>query len=484
MKINMSFKVKLLLFSLVLFIVKLIAFQFVHEIDADAVTRVYLSLDFANNPHIIKQGNWPPIFFYIMGGALKIYKNQFITPVLINIIFSILLLFPLYSLLKKLFDDKISFLLCVFFSFSPIIFRMSMLAMSEIFYLFFCISSMSSLLKGIKETKISWIFIAGILMSIAGGIRYESWIIGALIILAIAYFKSKREALVFASTFFIFPAYWMFSSYIYTSESLNSFNWAINLPEENSIKSINSLLRRIWWFPLSLVFAFGPFAFYFFIRELKNYKSNKLILSCFLIFVIFFIIWIINALRGSLLLQQRFSITLFLFSFPFIGYYFKKNTKNLYAKTLLFSLSAFLLAFVYNSKGARPIPRLLTNDAEKVSKVMNNHIQANSGFICDFWNWETTFYLPFATGLAKDNIYIIDTKNELKKIIEDLENMIIKYDSGVLLVNKNQALYDVLIKKENKYYLAFENIELFMENIYENKTIICFNYKRIYGEEK
>lgn len=89
--INLSYKIKLLIFSLILLIIKLIILPYVHEIDADGVSRVYLSLQFANNPHIINTGNWPPLFFYIMGGALRLYYNQFITPVFVNIIFSILL---------------------------------------------------------------------------------------------------------------------------------------------------------------------------------------------------------------------------------------------------------------------------------------------------------------------------------------------------------------------------------------------------------
>ena len=101
---NFTYKKKLIVFSIILFIIKLIILPFIHEIDADGVSRVYLSLQFANNPFIINTGNWPPIFFYIMGVALKVYDNQFVTPVLVNILFSVFLLFPLFidSLLRVL----------------------------------------------------------------------------------------------------------------------------------------------------------------------------------------------------------------------------------------------------------------------------------------------------------------------------------------------------------------------------------------------
>ena len=116
---NLSYNKRIVIFSMVLFIIKILIIPYVHEIDADGVSRVYLSFQFANNPQIINTGNWPPIYFYIMGGALKLYSNQHVTPIVVNIIFSVLLIFPLFNLLKRQFEEKISFLLCVFFSFSP-----------------------------------------------------------------------------------------------------------------------------------------------------------------------------------------------------------------------------------------------------------------------------------------------------------------------------------------------------------------------------
>ncbi len=476
-QIDVSYQKGLVLFSLILFLFKLAVLPYVHEIDADGVTRVILSLQFVNHPHVISSGNWLPLFFYIMGGALKLYSNQFITPVLVNIIFSVLLLFPLFSALKRFFGDKIAFLLCVFFSFSPIVFRMSMLAMSEIPYLFFVISSISALLKGVSEKKTSWVLMAGLLMSIAGGIRYESWILGIFLTVILAFFQSKKEALLFAFTFILFPVYWLISSFIHTNDAMNSFQWAINLPEKDKIKSIDSLFRRIWWYPLSLMFAFGPIAFFIFIKELKNYRLNRISRSLFLFFILFFGIWLMASLRGSLLLQHRFSITLFLLSFPFIGFYFQHNQNRMVLKTIIFSLTAFLFAFVYSSKGARPIPRLLTKDAQNVSLLINNNINSKSAFICDFWNWETSYYLPFATGLAIDRIAMIDSDHPIEYIKKQVADMIHIHQVGVILLNKKDALYKILKREDENYRLEFEKVDLVLEEIFENGSIVCFKYQ-------
>lgn len=474
---QLTYLTKLGIFSLGLFLIKLLILPFVHEIDADGVTRIYLALQFAHNPQVINSGNWPPIFFYIMGGALRLFNHPHSTPIVVNILFSVLLIFPLFSLLKREFSDKISFLLCVFFSFSPIVFRMSMLAMSEIPYLFFVIASISALAKGYFEKKTLWVLLAGLLMGIAGGIRYESWILGTMVMLLLFYYKLKKETLYFGLPFILIPVYWIISSYHFTNEALHSFTWAIHLPKENSIQSLDSLLRRIWWYPLSLVFAFGPIAFFFFIKEVKNVKSNKISYSLFLLFVAFFSIWLVNSLRGSLLLQHRFTVTLFLLSFPFIGYYFKRNGQKIVQKTVLFSLTSFLLAFVYSSKGARPIPRLLTKDAQKVSSLIGDNITAKSGFICDFWNWETTYYLPFSTGLKENNIVIIESNDDSKYALEKIDKLIESSPSGVLLVNKTNRLFKILRKDGINYRCTIQKKDLILTHFYENESIICFKYK-------
>ncbi len=476
-RINFSYLGKLWLFAIVLFVAKLIILPYVHQIDADAVSRVYLSLQFAENPHLIQSGNWPPVFFYIMGSALKLCNNQFYTPVFVNIVFSVLLLFPLFFILNRLFEQKISFLLCVFFSFSPIVFRMSMLAMSEISFLFFLLLSIAVLLKGLSENKNNMVLLAGIIMSIASGIRYESWFISFLIFVLIAYYKTPKKAFLFAVFAAVIPIYWLLSNYFYADNALNSFGWAINLPETNSINSLDSLLRRIWWYPLSLMFAFGPIAFYFFVKELRYYKSTieKRIIA--VVFILFFIIWLFNSLRGSLLLQHRFGLILFVISFPFLGFYLQRYSNKMILKTAIFSITAFLLAFVYSSQSARPIPRLLTKDASEVSQIINKNINADSGFICDFWNWETTYYLPFATGINQKNIEIIESSDDAISIKSQINTFVVNNKSGVILIAYNKAMYSLISQNMNQMFVNTSDFSLTLTELYRNNEVACYKYK-------
>jgi len=467
---------KLGIFVSALVIIKLILFPLIQEVDADAISRVYLSLSFAESPHLIRTGNWPPLFFYLMGGALKLYPNQFFTPVFVNIVLSALLLFPLFSLLRRHFGEQIAFLLCILFSFSPIVFRLSLLAMSEIPYLFFVILSLNALSKSLVEKKVIWSLFAGLFMTVAGGIRYESWILGTLIAGFLAYHKSLKEFLLFSVSFALFPVYWLLSNFLYADDALSSFEWAIDLSEGHSGLSFESILRRIWWFPLSLMFAFGPVAFYFLIRELKHFRKDKIGRTVLAVFTVFLGIWIVNALRGSLLLQHRFAVTLFLLSLPVIGFYFQRKSKRLKTKTLIFALSAFFLAYVYSSKGARPIPRLKTDDVEKISEQINTNLSAESGFICDFWNWQTTYFLPFSTGLPSQQIRIIEDGQSLQIVEDKISSLIEKQPQGVILIHKEQPMHNLLITNDEEFALTVSGNRIPLQLFYQNEEISCFSY--------
>jgi hypothetical protein len=349
--------------------------------------------------------------------------------------------------------------------------------------LFFVILSIGILLKGLSEKKTGLILIAGLAMGIASGIRYESWLIGSFAIGIMLYRHSYKEALLFALPFVAIPIYWLGSNLAQTDDALNSFNWAIESSNLKSIKSTESFFRRIWWYPLSLVFAFGPFAFYFFVVEVKKAIKARKVEKTKFIFVLFitaiFALWLFNALRGSLLLQHRFTITLFLLSFPFLGYYLKRTKRNPAAMTLLFSATAFLLAFVYSSKGARPIPRLLTDDAQEVSEIIQANLEPTSGLICDFWNWETTYYIPFSTGLTEDNFEIIQKEDSREMTIDKISDVLETFDKGVILVNKNRLLNELLMEQQNAFQLETGVAKLQLDKIYENESIVCYAYQAL-----
>ena len=470
----------LVAYAAFLLALKLFLLPYAQAVDADGVTRVYFSMKLANNFFIIKSEMWPPLFFYLMGTALKIYYSQKYTILIVNILFSVGVLFPLYFLMKRFFDSKIAFILCLIFSLSPIVFRLSFMTMSETSYCFFVILGVCVLVKGLEEKRNIYVLMAGLLFSIAGGCRYESSILAFLGTIIIALNYSLKQAFLFIIPALLFPIYWLLSNYFYSYNMFSSFTWVIDAVQTNKIDSLESFFRRIWWFPLSLMFAFGPIAFYFFIKVIinvfKNRKSDKLSFQFLIMFFVAFLIWVFNCLRGSLLLQHRFSLTLFLLSFPFLGFYFKNKVKNTLKIALLFSISAFFLAFAYSSKGARPFPRLLNKQTSIVSNIIKNNITPDSGFINDFWNWESTYFLAFESELPPQNIFIVENalneeqiKTRMKTVLE------IHHEGCILFYKKGHLLNNVSIHQNILNINGFDK-QIDIANIFSDNEIVVYKY--------
>ncbi len=460
---------KLLLLSVLLFIIKLLLLPYVHAVDADGVSRIYISQSWLENPEWIKSGNWGPIYFYLMGSALMVYNNPFYTPLIVNIVFSIATLFPLYFLFKRIYNESTALILCFLFSLSPIIFRLSLLALAETPYLFFVSLSVYLVYKGLKEEKISYVFFGGIMSSIAGGFRYESWILSTLLALLILIKYSKKNFFVFSITAFAFPCIWLISNYMASDNFLNSFNWVVDATVTNKVDSLESLLRRIWFYPLSLIFAFGPIAFFYLIKAIKTaYKdstSRKVIITYGIIFFIVLIIFLFNTIRGSLLLQHRFTITLYLLSLPLLGYYFTELSRKKINLVFLFAFTGFALSYAYSSKGTRPIPRLLNKDAIEINNIVRLNSNKNSGLILDFWNWENTFCIAFMSDISRSNVTFLDQNNDLNKILVESKRIITNYHEGYILIcNKSR----------------FNNeLEIQNDTLFINKENMCIQVKQI-----
>ncbi len=472
----------LFIFVTFLFILKLSLLPFVHAVDADGITRVLMAKQWTENPSVIKAGNWPPLYFYLMGMALKIYNNQFYAPIVVTIFLSIGTLFPLYFLMRRLLNESTALLMCIVFSLSPIVFRVSLLALSETPSIFFIILAANVVAKGLMEKSNRQILFAGLLMSIAGGFRYESWIISPFVALIIAYRYSFKQALIFIFPALLFPLYWIASNYFSSDTLFSSFTWAADGIKSNTIHSFEDLLRRIWWYPVSLVFVFGPVGFYFFLKEAiiicRNRKTNRTAFLFFLLFIGFLIFFLVNCLSGSLLTQHRFTLTLYLLAFPFIGFYFRDHTEKKLKMALVISLSSFALSFIYNSSGIRPVPRLKDHETEKVAAAIKNNSSPTSGLIIDSWGFENTYYLAFMSGLPQQSIAVFDDNpNSVSLELGHAIAVFNEHPKGLILFHKNGKLAGEMRITGNELLVKSTGQRVMLELVLSSGEIILYKYQ-------
>ena len=308
-------------------LLKLLLLPFAQTMDADAVSRTLISKDWLQHPVWITQGVWGPFHFYLTGLALFIWNNSIYAPVVLNILLSGLTLLPFYYLVKREFNPDGAFVTTCFLAISPIIFRLSLMNMAETPYLLLLTLTLNLLSKGFKSHRSSHFLLAGICITLASGIRFEPWFFILLFTSIILWKKEKLNAVVFFLAAVLYPATDMITNFVLDHYSFTGFfsnyPWNMHPTGYFAPPKLIDYLRRTWFIPLCWVISVGPPVAFIIIKELlstkgKNKKANWL----FVVLLAFFILTEISAIRGSIILHNRFSATITLLALPFAAAYF------------------------------------------------------------------------------------------------------------------------------------------------------------------
>lgn len=419
-------------------------FPFAQTIDADAVSRTFLTLDWMDQPHWIGEGVWLPFHYYLNTIALFIWDDQVYSPALLNSLFSLLTIPAFYQLTKREFDIKGALITTVLFALSPILFRNQFMALSETSYLFFLVHSLNWISRGMKDDRLSDFILAGIFITVASGIRYESWLITA-VIGCFLLVRNVRSAFIFGSFASLFPISWLASNYLITGDAFSSLSanhhWTLEVMENNANVDVESYLRRIWFFPFSLLIAIGPPAAYFAIkghfRAIRQFNLHfKTLLA--LLFAVFLCFFIYNSIQGTLLLQHRFIGTLVVFFLPFAAEGFRQLSPT---RILAHAVVVIALSYVYNVNNISPIPRL----KDQAKGALYQHIpKATETLILDDLGWDYTYYYALMSRIDRKKIILIEGATNSPDRISEINEALNDSTETTLFVRKGSQLDSIL----------------------------------------
>lgn len=480
---------KQILFRIVVLtiLVKLILLPFSQVVDADAVSRIYLSLEWLNHPRWITTDIWGPFHYYLNGIFLSLWNNPVYTPAVVNILFSSLTLIPFYHFTRREFNNNGALIATIFLAISPILFRNSFLALSETPYLFFLVLTMNLLSKGLRGNLAFNIFLAGFALTIAAGFRYEAWLMIFIFTLVLLLFSKRKYIILFVCTALVFPTAWMISNYAETGDAFYSiqgnYHWTLEMLGNNDKIDFESYLRRIWYFPLSWMIALGPLTAFIVITNIfktfRQYPETKSYIIWSIPFWIMFFVFEYNAFKGVLLLQHRFIGTLVVLSLPFGASYFEALTPRKIKTAILFCFITVALTFVYNTSGVKPLPRLQDQSGEVIAKLVKHNVEAKSCLILDFIGWENTYYIALKSGLPKQNIIITGGAKNSGIPVTETENMIKTYKNGIVLLKKDSPLYHHLISDRENIFSNFDAKQFNGKTLFEDDKIFVFKWDKI-----
>lgn len=471
---------KILFLLAIVSLIKLLVLPFSQTTDADAVSRIFISLSWLDNPHWIKESVWGPLHFYLNGIALFIWRNPVIMPKLLHIAFSIGMLVPFYQFVKREFNDNGAFIATLFLAICPILFRNSFFALSETPYLFFLLLSVNYLSKALKfDNTASYIF-SGFFISVASGIRYEAWLIMAIWGIYLLLQKGFKSSFIFSAFALIFPFIWMIQGYLNNGNPFSgiegNFHWTIDVMKNNTHLSWKSYIRRIAYFPFAWLIALGPIVSFLLLKYYLQFKKhfNQRFYSniWFSTLLIVFIVVVINTIKGTLLMHARFIGTLVIFSLPFIALYFQTLDKKKIRVAIISAVITVSFSFFYNTKGVKAIPRLKNQEAALLAKQIKANTNDTYSILIDFWGWENTYYMGLNSGMQYKYTKFITPYDDKGNVKKALLHQLKKNSKNVLVIKKGSLLNDFIklqaetitlsgIKSVKTPTLFFENDEIF-----------------------
>lgn len=472
-------KIFWLVLSIVL--VKLFLLPFAQAVDSDAVTRTFISIYWLKNPIWITNCVWGPFHFYLTGFILTIWNNTVYAPVVFNIILSAITLVPFYYFVKREFNSNGAFIASFFLAISPIIFRNSLMNMSETPYLLLLTITLNYLSRGFHSRTASNYILAGLSITIAAGFRFEAWFFIPLFSFIVLIKKGKMSALLFFVVAMLYPMIDVTTHFIQDHYSFSGFfnNYPWNLTPNNIKVSVHFLdyLRRLWFIPLCWIITLGPLTFIV-VKEIVFIRKRNVNLFWFaIVFWAFLLLTEVSAFKAAIILHERFSATITLLSLPFIASYFKDlSIKKVYI-TLFCGLLIVAPTYIYNLSNITPLPRLTDQNAEKVSKIINKKLTPESGLLIDFWGWGNTYYIGLQSKLSPQNINMTSGDDANKIQSGNINAIIYKHPQGIIIVVKNSLLWKNTVFSAQHLQFKFSDLILNAREIFNDNAVTVWEYK-------
>lgn len=507
-----------LLFAIAL-IARLIAWPFSQIVEADATSRLFLAEHAVHHGGELASLQWQSLHIYFLSLAQLISGERYIGPVIFTLLLGAAAIIPFYLFTRNIFNERGAFYAALLFSFSPLVFRLSFVPLSEIFFVFFTTLSLWALSEGIiGERKIKWSILAGIFMTIASGSRFEPWLLAILFGLILLALKEWKMFFLFGSVSAIFPVCWMIFCYVKTGTVFASIDMIAyqNMDIGNAGTDIDriSYLRKIWFFPISFIAVLTPLAAFLIPamlpRIFRSIRSQKARALFSLLFVIMFAFSVYQSIGGMLAKQHRYTITVVMLGLPFWAVWFE-NEKRIRMKQIVSIVLACLFipwSFYWHRiswnrlalgnpdanhvialtisgtfRETQAVPRIEQQEFVPLAEKINCEVRPGDGVFVDWTGWASSYYLGHRAPVPPNDILLSCEQNPEPVNYEYFNNFFSNHSHGLILLSDLSIL-----SGETSLHgslLEIKNIPggLLLEPLMTQKHYRLFRYQTVSQQE-
>lgn len=482
---------------------RLLALPFAHTTEPDAVTRIWLGWEWLNTPHTGIQGAvWLPLHTYVLGIVFNIIKEFYYTPVLLNILFSVLTAIPLYWFSRQEFGEKAGATVATAFMLYPLAFRNSLMALSDTPFALLIAASLPFLSQARKQSGRWWSpALAGLFVTLAAAIRYEGWVL--IPFMALVLWRYPKKLLLFGTAAMIFPSLWMAGCWIVHGNPLYSFNYqavdtAATLVNRGGISLLKRFVRLIF-FPGVLGFGLSlpvlGLACWGAATAVWHRKQQAIWLVPF--FGLFLILSY-KAVSGTMNLQPRYALPIGMLLLPFmaLGLEHFQQRRSLMAIGSL----ALMLPFSYSPNVLRPVLGTLLSDTRMVkqenparlleavprlapttrqfSQQINQALRPETDGLVMLGYNDITYLITHATRLSLEQICTVEDYT-LGDIIyrERCYQFFETYEEGVLAIYKPNWPTAMLSQPMGKVAWLGNGQKLALKTVAESEESVIYRFR-------
>lgn len=492
--------------------VRSILYPFSDIVDADAVSRIFITEQFLDDPEFISSGIWLPFHYYINAIGIIVFQDRVFGPNIIHIVITSFSAWPLYLFIKNISEKKSAFAAALLYTLFPLAIRNSLQPLSAVVCLFFVFLGLYYVSQFLYKTnKIKQIIFAGIFLTIACGFRYEAWLISAFVGVIILIHSKFKEALIYGLIVSSFPLFWMIGNelahndFLYGIHSAYSYNETYKAGE----KLAGTVIIQRWIFSTysllyNLGFGVSILLIFMGLKHIKSISKKEIIWSS--LFFLMLMFYIKKNLDGSLILQHRFTITLLALFLPIFAFIYSKSNKKIrIAFLLLILLNVPISMYSYKKnifskhedggigKALRSINYHTSRETASVSQLKSPSTRTlkqeitlllndkSQGLLMDNLGWESTFYLKIHSGLKPENIY--NSPITFGYQINDvaIENLLEKHKKGIILLKDESKFSKRFEINDNTIRIKLEDKEILLkaEKVSRIKDVSLYIYNHI-----
>ncbi|NJM56274.1 MAG: hypothetical protein HC857_00760 [Synechococcales cyanobacterium RU_4_20] len=318
---------------------RLFALPWAETVNGDALSRIHLASAWARSPHWISADIWPPLHTYVTGASLWLLPWPFVTPVVLNILFSIGTALGLWVFTRREFGAKsfasgqglgeivvaehesASRFVAIAFLLLPLVFRNSLMALSEPLYLFLLSLVLVFLAQARRASgRLDQAMLAGLFLTLAAAVRYEVWPL--IPVMALPLWRKPGFALAFGLVALAFPLCWMASSQIQFGDPLYVLNFqsadtAKVLARYGGMTPTKQVVRSLF-FPMTLFFGMTAGVLGLSLLGVwRSFREQAVSLVWLAPFGVLLGLLFYKSISGTLNLDERYSLALAFLLLPY-----------------------------------------------------------------------------------------------------------------------------------------------------------------------